>query len=54
MRLEARSLCWNAVLCLLFDIRAEWALYLLTQPTDYGSIAYEYEKNAYPIALADV
>ena len=41
-------------LCLLFDIRAEWALHRLTQPTDYGSIAYEYEKNAYPLALADV
>ncbi len=41
-------------LCLLFDIRAEWALYQLTQPTEYGSIAYEYEKNSYPLALADV
>ena len=41
-------------LCMLFQIRAEWALHLLTQPTDYGSIAYEYEKNAYPLALADL
>ncbi|MEM9002621.1 MAG: hypothetical protein AAGE59_03740 [Cyanobacteria bacterium P01_F01_bin.86] len=41
-------------LCLLFDIRAEWAIYQLTRPTEYGSIAYEYEKNAYPLALADV
>ena len=41
-------------LCVLFDIRANWALHLLTQPTNYGSIAYEYEKNSYPLALADV
>jgi hypothetical protein len=41
-------------LCLLFHVRADWALYLLTQPTDFGSIAYEYEKNSYPLALADV
>lgn len=41
-------------LCLLFDIRANWALHLLTEPEQYGSIAYEYEKNAYPLALADL
>ena len=40
--------------CVLFHIRANWALYLLTVPDQFGSIAYEYEKNAYPRALADV
>jgi hypothetical protein len=35
-------------------VRSLWALYLLTQPVNYGSIAYEYEKNSYPLALADV
>lgn len=35
-------------------LRSLWALYLLTQPVNYGSIAYEYEKNSYPLALADV
>jgi hypothetical protein len=41
-------------LCLLLHIRENWAVYLLTAPEQFGSIAYEYEKNAYPRALADV
>lgn len=39
---------------LLLTLRSHWALYLLVQPDRYGSIAYEYEKNSYPLALADV
>jgi hypothetical protein len=34
--------------------RSLWALYVLVQPVSYGSIAYEYEKNSYPLALAQV
>ncbi|MEO1094398.1 MAG: hypothetical protein AAFX01_05815 [Cyanobacteria bacterium J06638_28] len=41
-------------MCLLFEVRANWALHLLTEPEQYGSIAYEYEKNSYPLAMADV
>lgn len=44
----------ECILCLLLNDRAAWAQHLLTAPTDYGSIAYEYEKNSYPFALADV
>ncbi|MDA0268303.1 MAG: hypothetical protein O2890_08180 [Cyanobacteria bacterium] len=39
---------------LLLALRSHWALYLLAQPDTHGSIAYEYEKNSYPLALADV
>ncbi|MEM9504507.1 MAG: hypothetical protein AAGA01_11195, partial [Cyanobacteria bacterium P01_E01_bin.43] len=42
------------MVCLLFHIRANWAWHLLTAPETFGSIAYEYEKNSYPRALADV
>jgi hypothetical protein len=44
----------GALVSLMLAIRSNWALYLLTQPETYGSIAYEYEKNSYPPALADV
>ena len=44
----------ECMVCLLFHIRANWAWHLLTAPETFGSIAYEYEKNSYPRALADV
>ncbi|MGD1904774.1 MAG: hypothetical protein ACFB0C_02135 [Leptolyngbyaceae cyanobacterium] len=44
----------GALVSLLLAIRSNWAMYLLTQPETYGSIAYEYEKNSYPRALADL
>jgi hypothetical protein len=44
----------GVLVSLLLAIRSNWALYLLTQPDNYGSIAYEYEKNSYPRALADL
>ena len=40
----------GALVSLLLAIRSNWAMYLLTQPETYGSIAYEYEKNSYPRA----
>jgi len=44
----------ECLLCILFNLRAQWALHLLTAPDAFGSIAYEYEKTSYPRALADV
>lgn len=44
----------ECLLSIFFQIRANWALHLLTAPDSFGSIAYEYEKNSYPRALADV
>jgi len=44
----------ECLLCILFNLRAQWALHLLTAPDAFGSIAYEYQKTSYPRALADV
>lgn len=44
----------ECLFCLFFELRANWAWHLLTTPDTFGSIAYEYEKNSYPRALADV
>lgn len=45
---------FESLFCLLLAFRSGWALHQLAAPRDYGSIAYEYEKNAYPLAIADV
>ncbi|HEY9880368.1 MAG TPA: hypothetical protein V6D29_18065 [Leptolyngbyaceae cyanobacterium] len=34
--------------------RSHWATHLLTSSPAYGSIAFEYEKNSYPLAMADL
>ncbi|MEO1589800.1 MAG: hypothetical protein AAFU71_00770 [Cyanobacteria bacterium J06632_22] len=39
---------------LLFGLRTQYALSQLGSQDRYGSIAYEYEKNSYPLALADL
>ena len=39
---------------LMFRLRAQLALLQLAAVEPYGSIAYEYEKNSYPLAMADV
>ncbi|MEM1255077.1 MAG: hypothetical protein AAGI69_21795 [Cyanobacteria bacterium P01_H01_bin.21] len=39
---------------LMFRLRAQLALMQLAAAENYGSIAYEYEKNSYPLAMADV
>ena len=39
---------------LMFRLRAQLALIQLATVEPYGSIAYEYEKNSYPLAMADV
>ena len=39
---------------LMFRLRAQLALIQLAVVEPYGSIAYEYEKNSYPLAMADV
>ncbi|MFG6094957.1 hypothetical protein SPB21_06885 [Leptothoe sp. ISB3NOV94-8A] len=39
---------------LMFRLRAQLALIQLAAVEPYGSIAYEYEKNSYPLAMADV
>lgn len=44
----------DSLACLVFELRSGWALQQLTAPETYGTIAYEYEKNSYPLALADV
>ena len=38
----------------MLEMRAVWALDQLSQADHYGSIAYEYEKRSYPIAMADL
>ena len=38
----------------MFRLRAQLALLQLAAVEPYGSIAYEYEKNSYPLAMADV
>jgi hypothetical protein len=38
----------------LFELRTQYALAQLTTVPRYGSIQYEYEKNAYPLAMADI
>ncbi|MEM9217111.1 MAG: hypothetical protein AAGD25_22545 [Cyanobacteria bacterium P01_F01_bin.150] len=38
----------------MFQIRGQLAALQLAAPERYGSIAYEYEKNSYPLAMADV
>lgn len=38
----------------MFRLRAQLALIQLAAVEPYGSIAYEYEKNSYPLAMADV
>ncbi|MEO0541284.1 MAG: hypothetical protein AAFZ80_10525, partial [Cyanobacteria bacterium P01_A01_bin.105] len=38
----------------LLGLRTQYALSQLASQDSYGSIAYEYEKNSYPLALADV
>lgn len=42
------------LLMLMLEVRSAWVLMQLAEPTTYGSIAYEYEKNSYPLAMADV
>ncbi|NEQ52226.1 MAG: hypothetical protein F6K11_19145 [Leptolyngbya sp. SIO3F4] len=39
---------------LMFRLRSQLALLQLAAVEPYGSIAYEYEKNSYPLAMADV
>ena len=39
---------------LMFRLRTQLALLQLAAVETYGSIAYEYEKNSYPLAMADV
>ncbi|MEO0867156.1 MAG: hypothetical protein AAFY17_01680 [Cyanobacteria bacterium J06642_11] len=39
---------------LMFRLRSQLALLQLAAVAPYGSIAYEYEKNSYPLAMADV
>lgn len=39
---------------LMFQLRSQLALIQLAAVENYGSIAYEYEKNSYPLAMADV
>ncbi|MEM9267083.1 MAG: hypothetical protein AAGA46_16325 [Cyanobacteria bacterium P01_F01_bin.13] len=39
---------------LMFRLRSQLALLQLAAAPTYGSIAYEYEKNSYPLAMADV
>ncbi|MEM7792987.1 MAG: hypothetical protein AAF579_00860, partial [Cyanobacteria bacterium P01_C01_bin.118] len=39
---------------LMFRLKAQLALIQLATVEPYGSIAYEYEKNSYPLAMADV
>ncbi|MEM9808953.1 MAG: hypothetical protein AAF959_27175 [Cyanobacteria bacterium P01_D01_bin.56] len=39
---------------LMFRLRTQLTLLQLTAVDPYGSIAYEYEKNSYPLAMADV
>ncbi|MEL6327400.1 MAG: hypothetical protein AAFQ61_10920, partial [Cyanobacteria bacterium J06626_23] len=34
----------------LFGLRSQYALSQLASQDGYGSIAYEYEKNSYPLA----
>lgn len=38
----------------MFRLRAQLTLMQLAAVEPYGSIAYEYEKNSYPLAMADV
>ena len=38
----------------MFRLRAQLSLLQLAAVQNYGSIAYEYEKNSYPLAMADV
>ncbi|MEL6139303.1 MAG: hypothetical protein AAFR42_18100 [Cyanobacteria bacterium J06628_6] len=38
----------------LFGLRSQYALSQLASQDGYGSIAYEYEKNSYPLAMADL
>ncbi len=38
----------------MFQLRSQLALIQLAAVEPYGSIAYEYEKNSYPLAMADV
>lgn len=38
----------------MFRLKAQLALIQLATVEPYGSIAYEYEKNSYPLAMADV
>ena len=38
----------------MFRLRSQLALIQLAAVDPYGSIAYEYEKNSYPLAMADV
>ena len=44
----------DAFLSLTLELRAVWALQQLRQEATYGSIAYEYEKRSYPLAMADL
>jgi hypothetical protein len=39
---------------LMFELRSQYALSQLATQEHYGSIAYEYEKNSYPLAMADL
>ncbi|MBE9068152.1 hypothetical protein IQ260_15985 [Leptolyngbya cf. ectocarpi LEGE 11479] len=39
---------------LMFQVRLQLTLLQLAAVESYGSIAYEYEKNSYPLAMADV
>ncbi len=39
---------------LLFGLRTQYVLSQLGSQESYGSIAYEYEKNSYPLAMADL
>ncbi|MEM6252456.1 MAG: hypothetical protein AAF821_05990 [Cyanobacteria bacterium P01_D01_bin.156] len=39
---------------LMFRLRTQLALLQLAAVEPYGSIAYEYEKNSYPLAMADM
>ena len=38
----------------MFQLRSQLALIQLAAVNPYGSIAYEYEKNSYPLAMADI
>ncbi|MEO0825791.1 MAG: hypothetical protein AAFW84_17310 [Cyanobacteria bacterium J06635_15] len=45
---------FDSLFSIMVEFRSVWALEQLRQPDDYGSIAYEYEKHSYPLAMADL
>lgn len=45
---------FDTLLSVMVELRSVWALEQLRQVESYGSIAYEYEKRSYPLAMADL